>query len=121
MHMADIAPGDFKDAVKILYIGELFAIIAVSISKTSFAVTLLRLSTQPRQRYALWFIIVSINLAMGLCGLFTFVQCSPVSKLWDISVPGSCWEPMIVIRYAIFAGGEFRSPFFSPRRFGKRD
>jgi len=106
-HMADIAPADFREAVKILYAGELFAIFAVAISKTSFAVTLLRLATQPWQRWGLWYIIGSINLIMGLCGLFQYIQCSPVSKIWDITVPGTCWDPMVTIRYALFAGCEF--------------
>lgn len=43
-----------KAAVKILYAGELFAIIAVAISnmKSLFAATLLRLATRPSQQYA---------------------------------------------------------------------
>ncbi len=103
-HMADIPVNDFKAAVKILLAGEFFAIIAVAISKSSFAVTLLRLATRPWQRYALWYIIGSVNVVMWLCGLFQYIQCSPVNKLWDLEVSGTCWDPMIQVRYAIFAG-----------------
>ncbi len=106
-HMVDILPDDLSTAVKVLYAGEFFAIIAVAISKTSFAVTLLRLSSQAWQRHVLWFIIGSLNLVMWLCALFQYLQCSPVNKLWDFTVPGKCWDPMVQIRYAIFAGCEF--------------
>lgn len=111
--MADIHPDDLSFAIKVLYAGEFFAIIAVATSKTSFAITLLRLSPKPWQRYVLWFIIVSLNLAMWLCAMFQYLQCSPVNKLWDFTVPGKCWDPMVQIHYAMFAGCEFRRLFAS--------
>jgi hypothetical protein len=110
--MSEINPDDLVVALRLLYVGELFAILAVSISKTSFAVTLLRLTTNTWQRYLLWYIIASLNLIMGLCGLFTFIQCSPVDKLWNLSTPGTCWEPTVQIRYAIFAGCKYRRVCF---------
>ncbi|KAH8650882.1 hypothetical protein BGZ60DRAFT_436753 [Tricladium varicosporioides] len=103
-HIYDVSPGKLKIGVKLLYIGEFFAIIAVAISKTSFAVTLLRLATKHWHMYMIWFIIISLNLVMWFCGLFQFIQCSPVEKLWDLTAPGTCWDPHIQINYAIFAG-----------------
>ncbi|KAH7146106.1 hypothetical protein EDB81DRAFT_842367 [Dactylonectria macrodidyma] len=104
MHLTDIPPDHLSEAIKLLYVGEFFAIVAVAVSKTSFAVTLLRLAERPWHSYVLWFIIVSLNSIMLLCGIFQFVQCSPTEKLWNLGVPGACWDPRININYAIFAG-----------------
>ncbi|KAM5355043.1 hypothetical protein ACJ41O_001689 [Fusarium nematophilum] len=103
-HIATIPPTDLVYGIKVLYIGEFFAVIAVAISKTSFVVTLLRLATQRWHRLLLWFIIITVNIVMWLCGLFSFIQCSPVEKLWDLSMEGTCWNPHVTVNFAIFAG-----------------
>lgn len=108
MHLTDIPTDHLSVAIKLLYIGEFFAILAVAISKTSFAVTLLRLAVRPWHSYVIWFIIVSLNTIMLLCGIFQFVQCSPTEKLWNLDVSGACWDPRIQINFAIFAGCESR-------------
>lgn len=69
-----------------------FSIYAAILSKTSFALTLLRISNG-WMKILIWFIIVSINVSMGLSALFGWIQCSPVAKVWDITLPGTCWPP----------------------------
>jgi branched-subunit amino acid permease len=66
MHIADIPTAHLPDCIMYLYIGEFFAIIGVSLSKTSFAVTLLRLATKPWHTYFLWFSIITINIACAV-------------------------------------------------------
>lgn len=102
-------PENFPKATKLLLAGEVFVISAISISKTSFAVTLLRLTTQDWQRYLLWYIIISLNTIMGLCCIFQYIQCTPVQQLWDASVGGTCWDPYVQIHYSIFAGCQYLS------------
>jgi hypothetical protein len=104
-HLSEISPDDLPIGLKLLYIGRFFGIVAVTTSKTSFAVTLLRLAVKSWQRYVVWFIIVTLNVIMWLCAIFLFVQCSPVEKAWLLSVPGTCWDSRITIGYSIFAGG----------------
>lgn len=108
-HIETINPEDLVVAVKFLFIGEFFAIIAVAISKTSFAVTLLRLATAKWHRVLIWSVTVTVNLSMWLCAIIIFVQCSPSEKLWDTKVEGTCWDPHIQIDYAVFAGCMFPS------------
>ncbi|KAH6890675.1 hypothetical protein B0T10DRAFT_596850 [Thelonectria olida] len=103
-HIKEIPPEDFKKAIQLLLAGEVFAISAIAISKTSFAITLLRLATKSWQRYLLWYIILSLNIAMGMCCVIQYVQCSPVEVLWDPTVKGKCWDPNVQIHYSIFAG-----------------
>ncbi|KAK4446246.1 hypothetical protein QBC34DRAFT_305332 [Podospora aff. communis PSN243] len=72
-------------------------------SKTSFAVTLLRF-TEGRTKAFIWFLIISGNIFIGLTGLFLWVQCTPVQKSWDMTVPGTCWDPTVLMKYNIFSG-----------------
>ncbi|KAK3364700.1 putative integral membrane protein [Lasiosphaeria hispida] len=80
-----------------------FSVTAAIWSKTSFAITLLKL-TEGWAKYLVWYIIVSMNIAMGLSALFPWVSCTPVQKAWDLSVVGgSCWDPTTVVYYNIFS------------------
>lgn len=72
-------------------------------SKTSFAVTLLRF-TEGRTKAFIWFLIIFGNISIGLTGLFLWVQCTPVQKSWDVTVPGTCWAPEVLMKYNIFSG-----------------
>jgi hypothetical protein len=83
-----------------------FSILAAVWSKTSFALTLLRLMSG-RMRVVLWAIIATINIFMGLNAVFIWTRCSPASKVWDPFSPGTCWEPHVYPAYGMFAAGEF--------------
>jgi len=85
-----------------------FSILAAVLSKTSFAVTLLRITTG-YVKVSVWFIIGVMNIAMGLNAIITWVKCNPVHKSWDQSVPGTCWDANAVMVYSIFAAGKFCS------------
>ncbi|KAI1089772.1 hypothetical protein F5B19DRAFT_495057 [Rostrohypoxylon terebratum] len=63
--------------------------LAISWSKTSFAITLLRIM-QGKMRTFLWVIIVSMNVLMTIGALSLFLQCSPVAKSWNEAIPGVC-------------------------------
>jgi len=78
---------------------------AVIWSKTSFAITLLRV-TDGKVKAFVWFLIVSGNIAMGLSPLFLWVQCQPVEKSWNPFVPGHCWAPDVLMKYNIFSAGK---------------
>lgn len=82
------------------------SILAAAWSKSSFAVTLLRLS-KGGMRQLIWFIIASVNVFLGLSCIFTYVQCTPVRRLWDFSVVGVCWPQNVIIRYNSFSSGEY--------------
>lgn len=74
-------------------------------SKTSFALTLLRL-TEGWIKGLIWFIIVSMNIAMGLSALFNWIQCTPIDSTWNFQPDRVCWDPMIVPRYNMFSSGK---------------
>lgn len=83
----------------------LFAVFAAAWSKTSFALTLIRL-VDSWMKKLLWTVVVAMNIVMNLVIVFSFVKCTPVGKVWDSSIPGTCWDPYVTTYYNIFAGGE---------------
>jgi len=80
-----------------------FSITAAIWSKTSFGITLLRL-TDGWIKKATWAIIISMNIAMALSALFPWISCTPLHKAWDMYAEGTCWEPRVMVRYNIFSG-----------------
>ncbi|OIW31929.1 hypothetical protein CONLIGDRAFT_572094 [Coniochaeta ligniaria NRRL 30616] len=81
-----------------------FDIIGQAWSKTSFAITILRIS-EGKLRVFIWFAIISMNVLLGLGAMSFWVQCSPIEKSWNPLVPGVCWDPRVAIVYGIFASG----------------
>ncbi|KAL2166460.1 hypothetical protein VTG60DRAFT_2744 [Thermothelomyces hinnuleus] len=78
-----------------------FSILAALWSKTSFAVTVLRISTG-WIRALVWFIIVTVNACLGVAIAITWAQCMPIEKVWHSYLEGTCWPKITQIRYNIF-------------------
>ena len=104
-HIDTVSKKNLTVSLKLLYIGNWFVIWAISLSKTSFAMTLLSLVVKRSHVWLLWASIISLNVIMGVDAIFQFTQCTPVERTWDLDVPGSCWDTRIVVDYTIFAGG----------------
>ncbi|KAK3335102.1 hypothetical protein B0T19DRAFT_6 [Cercophora scortea] len=102
LHIWDFNLANMPKLVIYLNVAGTFSITAAAWSKTSFAITLLRL-THGWHKWVVWFIIVSVNVTMGLSALFPWVSCTPVQKSWDSTVPGTCWDPSIVVHYNTFS------------------
>lgn len=89
-----------------------FAILAAAWSKTSFAITLLRIS-QGWVWALVWCIIVSMNVLLGLSALFNWIQCSPVEKSWNPTVQGTCYPMGRIVDYLMVSTGKTFTPFVS--------
>lgn len=64
-------------------------------TKTSFGITLLRL-TSGRTKAFVWFCIISINVTTIVSAIIPWAQCTPLSKTWDPNmVGGECWAPRV--------------------------
>lgn len=83
-----------------------FSVLAACWSKTSFAVTLLRLS-QGWLRVVIWLIIGTLNAIMGTAMVFMWVKCRPFAKVWDDSVEGWCIDPKKVVVLYQWSAGEW--------------
>ncbi len=82
-----------------------FSILAALWSKTSFAMTVLRISTGWTRR-SIWFIIMTLNVVLGASATFQWTKCVPVQRIFNGSVPGECWPVNIVTNYNTFATGK---------------
>lgn len=73
-------------------------------SKTSFGITLLRISAG-RMRWLVWFIIISVNLVLGVSATIHWAQCWPLKKLFYYDMAGTCLPLHVVQNYQTFAAG----------------
>ncbi|CAK7225188.1 hypothetical protein SCUCBS95973_005777 [Sporothrix curviconia] len=97
-HLWDIAPDSFYPLNVVATFAGFFSILAAVWSKTSFAMTVLRISTG-WMRWSIWFIIVSINLVLGMSAILQWIRCMPIQKVFDGSVAGECWPQDVVTSY----------------------
>jgi hypothetical protein len=74
---------------------------ASTLSKISFGVTLLRL-TSGYLRAFVWFCIATLFLTMLPSALGTWLACQPMEKAWNPSVEGTCKDTHGAIIYGIF-------------------
>lgn len=106
MHLLEIA---FTNREKLLLLGSLsttFSTISAVLSKTSFGLTLLRLTSvgYDKTRAFVWVIMISMNLIMFCDALYSWVECQPSRKHWEIFIDGTCWSPDIAVKFGIAAG-----------------
>ncbi|KAH8664371.1 hypothetical protein BX600DRAFT_498161 [Xylariales sp. PMI_506] len=86
----------------LLLIIETFSITAALWSKTSFGITMLRITKGPI-KMLIWVCIGTMNVFMILSAIFTWASCTPVARTWNTSVPGTCWDTASLIKYNIFS------------------
>lgn len=99
-------PQHLIDIALLAQVSQTLAIMACTLGKTSFAVTLLRIVVQRRLIYILWFIIISMNLINVLCAIFVFVQCDDPRHLWNQAIPSKCWPTYVFTNFSLFVGGK---------------
>jgi len=92
---------------KYFILSTVFSVVAVPVSKTSFAVTLLRIAAKTWHKWAIWFIIVTMNFVMFLVAILLLAQCRPVERIWNKKVEGHCWTSVAQRHISIFAGCKF--------------
>lgn len=99
-------PSIVPPALKLVYISSIIIIIGCVLSKTSFALTLLRIVTQIWMKIMLWFIIISMNAIMWLCAACYLAQCRPAAALWNTTLMATakCWPASVFETIALTAG-----------------
>lgn len=107
-HVGDIAPQNLGELGFLGQLTAFFSILGALWSKTSFAITMLRI-TNGWAKYAVWAFMISSNVFMLISAVFTWTWCTPVSKIWLMDmVEGTCWDHRVVVQYNTFSGGEYR-------------
>ncbi|KAK3377228.1 hypothetical protein B0T24DRAFT_511729, partial [Lasiosphaeria ovina] len=103
-HLKTISHADQVEAHRLLGTADFFVIISIAISKSSFAVTLLRLTFHTWHKALIWTIIITVNLLMWTTAIFIFTSCTPLGRVWDPTVPGTCWNSRRLLDYNVFSG-----------------
>ncbi|CAN8097803.1 unnamed protein product [Discula destructiva] len=83
-------------------IATVFSVLGAAWSKTSFAITLLRL-TQGVMHWIIWFAIVSMNIILVFNAVLQFLRCQPAWAAWNSGLGGSCWNKNVIVYYSIAA------------------
>jgi hypothetical protein len=104
LHYSDMDPAKMPTQALLSYIAGFATILGTIWSKTSFSITLLRISTG-RLRWLVWFIIISVNLVLGVSATIHWTQCWPLEKLWNYNMEGTCLPRETVQNYQVFASG----------------
>lgn len=81
-----------------------FSVFAASLSKTSFALTLVRLS-HGWLRGVIWFIIITLNLVLGSAMISMWTKCKPVAKIWNGALDGTCVPGSTIVVFYQFTAG----------------
>lgn len=98
-------PEKIPETSKFSYAAGFTTILGTSWSKTSFGITLLRISSG-WLKWFVWFIIISVNLVLSASAILLWVQCLPVEKLFDELAEGTCFSRHIIEDYQTFCSGK---------------
>ncbi|PLB36855.1 uncharacterized protein BDW47DRAFT_132474 [Aspergillus candidus] len=98
-HLDDLKDQSRTNEAMVLFgIGQSIGVVCLSLSKTSFAISLIRISPCRVMKGFLWFLIVTMNFVMLGSASIYMIQCQPPAALWDTSLrrTGTCWPQTLV-------------------------
>ncbi|PKS08085.1 hypothetical protein jhhlp_005360 [Lomentospora prolificans] len=101
MHFEDMVLENIPKVAEFSYAAGFTTILGTAWSKTSFGITLLRISTG-WTKWFVWFLVISINLVLGASAIILFIQCWPIQKLFNEMLDGQCWPKNTVEHYQMF-------------------
>ncbi|KAK7961708.1 uncharacterized protein PG986_002533 [Apiospora aurea] len=102
-HITEISTNTVTNLQFLVYLSSIFSLLGAAWSKTSFALTLIRI-TEGHLRTAIWVVITSINMTLIANATLPFLRCSPVERNWDfLMVEGECWDADILLFFSMFA------------------
>lgn len=94
--------GDPTPLQLMIVVATTFSVLGAAWSKTSFALTLLRI-TKGALYWMIWAVIISLNIVLTFNAILQFIWCTPAKAAWDVMVIHKCWKRAIVVDYTIFA------------------
>ncbi|SPN96642.1 uncharacterized protein DNG_00163 [Cephalotrichum gorgonifer] len=104
-HYVSLSDAEKRGTMLYYEICSSFSITASSWSKTSFAITILRLAKGRRLTWFIWFLIISVNLTKAVSATVGWLGCTPMRKAWDPTVVGGhCWDGKAAAHFNMFSG-----------------
>lgn len=90
-------------AAKIQMIGYPFNILAFTLPNVAIAILVNRLLDPRLWRTRLLYSMAALQVVLALIPcIIVYVQCTPIEKLWNPSLPGHCWDPSILNNITYF-------------------
>lgn len=115
LHYEDMDYTKMPMVALISYSAGFATILAAAWSKTSFGITLLRISSG-WVKWFVWFIIVSVNVVLGVSAAIMWTRCWPVKKLWYSETEGICYTTVTMERYQTFTSGRWQDRKLSQKK-----
>ncbi|KAI1502584.1 hypothetical protein F5X99DRAFT_378488 [Biscogniauxia marginata] len=101
-HDSQLSAAQKSLALELIFFFQLSEAAFTILVKSSIAIFLLRIATQKRYRYPLWFVIIATVIGCVVPGVVVITLCQPLSAQWDPSA-GTCGDYTIIINlsYAV--------------------
>ena len=98
----------FLEAYKLLYMNELNTLIGIFFIKLSIGLLLLRVfGIKNSLRWAIYFIVAFVFVTTVISFSMVLAQCQPLAKLWNDSLPGTCWNADVLSNIGYYNGGQY--------------
>lgn len=94
-HIWDIDPQTLHKLGIIPHVSDTMGLLSLLFSKTSFGFTMLRL-TSNRINMLIWVFITSMAILFLALILVIWLQCTPLAKTWNPTLPGSCIGELVI-------------------------
>ena len=91
-------PSRTIEGMVLFAIAQTVGTVCLSLSKTSFAISLIRISPCQNMKCFLCFLIFTLNFVMLGCSSIYLLQCQPIGAIWDVSLrpTATCWPQSLV-------------------------
>ncbi|MDI1486614.1 MAG: hypothetical protein OHK93_005846 [Ramalina farinacea] len=91
-----------ENALKLNWISQTFCVLGLAFGKLSVGFLIYRIGVPKAwTRWLLYFFMTSQFILFSLAFIFVFVQCQPVTKLWNFTEAGNCWDPQVLTVWTI--------------------
>lgn len=104
-HVGQLGGTDQESMQLGIIIATVFSVLGAAWSKTSFALTLLRITREGEHRYlywGIWAVVVTMNVVLVFNAIIQFIWCVPAAAAWSPLLHGKCWNRDVVIKYTQF-------------------
>ena len=109
LHFEDMELENIPVVAEYSFAAGFATILGIAWSKTSFGLTILRIS-DGWMRWLVLYIVLSMNVVMVTNAILLYAQCTPIRRLFDELAEGTCWPKEVGERYQTFSASELTSP-----------
>lgn len=104
--LLDKGIGGIETVIKLWYVMQPFAIMAIAVGRMSVAVLILRIMGPSKwRRIFLYFSIISTFVISTVACIIIFAACDPPRALWDPLIKAKCWNENVGNYMAIATSG----------------